>query len=411
MAKMTSIKLMVLLGAIIALAVFSIANVSAFGSITSVEVNGVEGLSGDELAVFAGQTVPVRVVFESTENADDVRVKAWVSGARDYSVSSERFDVLEGKTYSRLLTVQMPFDIDPDEPLTLFVSLESRNDGEGDRAEIELAAQRESYIVEILDVTMDTQVKAGSTLTADVVLKNRGRQFAEDTFVRATIPSLGVEAKAYFSDLSAEDQSDPDKEDASERRLFLKVPANAPAGVYTVEFQAYNADSVTTVTKKVAVVGASEDSVVVSPVHSRSVDAGEKAMYSITLVNSGDRVRVYELVVDASSGVSVEVEEPVVAIPAGSSRTVKVEASSNRAGKYDFAVNVHSDSELVKTESFVLNVGTRDAADGYDNGGANATLILTIVLAVIFVVLLVVLIVLLTRKTEKKSEEFGESYY
>ena len=406
-------KQLVYLVAVLVLAVFAIASVSAadFGSIYSVKVNGIQADSGTvNVSAIAGQTLPVEIRFDASTGMNvtsNVRVKAWISGARDYSISSQRFVVVPGSVYNWLVSVQMPSDIDPTENLFLVVRVESSNDGTADEKTISLAGQRESYKVEILDVNMDSKVSAGSNLALDVVLKNRGFEEAQDTFVSASISSLGIDARAYFSDLAPVDQSSPDKNDAAERRLLLKVPAGTPAGIYNVEISAYNADSVTTMTKKVAVVGAGEDSTIVSAVHSQTVAPGTDATYSLTLVNSGSNIAVYELVIDASSGLSVDVSDAIVAVPAGSSKTVKVNANAQNAGTYTFTVNVHSsDGQLVKAESYTLKA---EGSSTTTKIGGNATVLLTVVLAIIFIVLLVVLIVLLTRKPKK--EEFGESYY
>jgi len=402
MAKITHL---VYLVAVLAVALISLSVVSAsFADITSVEVNGVEGIGAGSIAAFAGETIPVRVIFQANADSNDTRLKVWISGNRDYSISTGRFDVIAGHTYSRLVSVQVPFDIDPQEDLTLIVSVESRNEGLADSVEIPIGAERESYIVEPLDVDMPSKVVAGQSLVSNVVLKNRGRQEAEDTFVRARIPALGIESRVYFGDLSALDQADPDKEDAAERTLILKVPGDAPAGVYLVEFEVFNADYTATVTKKVAVVGAGENSRVVSSSTSKSFNAGETATYTLTLVNAGDSVRVYEIDVVSSSDLKVDADETVIAVPAGESKTVKLMASSTKTGKQSFTVNVMSDGNLVQSQAFIANVEGKGLSTG------NATVVLTVVLAIIFVVLLVVLIVLLTRKPEKK-EEFGESYY
>ncbi len=416
---MTS-KLWVSLVAIVALVLFSIASVSAFGTITDVEINGVpvvsEGavISDIELSNFAGERVPVLIVFKaddsiggSTEGeVEDVRVEAWVSGERDEVVKSERFDVIAGKSYTRVISLEMPIDLDDelDETRKLEVVVESRTDT-ADTKIIDLSVQRESYLLEILDVDMSSEVKTGDVLTLDVVTKNRGRHESDDTFVRARIPALGLEDKAYFGDLSARDQEDPDKFDSAERRLFLRIPAGTPAGVYDVEVEAFNEDSIVSVTRRVVVVGAGQDSIVVSPVMSKVIAPGEVGEYSVTIVNAGSRVQVYELVLETSSGLTVNVDEPIVAIPAGTSRTVVVGASADKADSYNFAVNVHSDGQLVKRESFTAKV----EGSAFGTAG-NTTVLLTVILAIIFIVLLVVLIVLLTRKPEK-SEEFGESYY
>ena len=188
----------------------------------------------------------------------------------------------------------------------------------------------------------------------------------------------------------------------------MSVPSNTPAGIYTVQFDVFNEDTTTTVTKKVSVVSSGSNSMVVAPSSEKKFSIGETATYSITVVNSGNKIKLYTLGFDAPTEISVEADETVFAVPAGSSKTVQVKATASEAGKYNFAVSINSDGELVKVENFMANVeGTAKASAGKTG---NATIVLTVVLAIIFVVLLVVLIVLLTRKPQK-SEEFGESYY
>ena len=122
-------KQMVYLVAALVLAVFAIASVSAvdFGDISSVKVNGVEASSGTvNVGAVAGETLPVEVTFASNGLAnvsEDVRVKAWISGARDYSVSSKRFVVRSNTAYHWLVSVQVPYNLDPTEDLKLKVLL------------------------------------------------------------------------------------------------------------------------------------------------------------------------------------------------------------------------------------------------------------------------------------------------
>jgi len=241
----------------LAVAALSVANVSAFGSISSIEVSGVDALHGANIATFAGQTLPVRVVFSADGNATDVRIKAWISGEKEYAVVSERFDVIADGIYSRLLSVKVPANTDPSEPLKLEVLVESANGEISVQETVNLNVQRESYKLEILDVIMDSEAKAGALLSVDIVLKNRGSHLSDDTFVKVTIPALGIEKKGYFGDLSPVDQANPDKEDATEGRLYLSIPSNAQSGVYLVEIEAYNADSDATMSKKVAIDGTS----------------------------------------------------------------------------------------------------------------------------------------------------------
>lgn len=403
---MNALKLLVSLVAFVTLAAFASSATSAhFADITSVTVNGIEAFNGTA-GVFAGETTPVRVVFKANENATDVRVVARLLGASGFSEVTERFDVLAGSTYSRLLNIQLPSDIDPSESHVLEITVESESSSDYDSRRISFEVQRASYQVEVLSADSPDSVKAGKTLPLDIVLKNRGMHEAEDTYVKARIAQLGVVASGYFGDLSAVDQSDPDKNDAVERRLFLNIPSDAPAGVYTIDIDAFNGDASTHITRKVVVLGAEDESRIVSATTSKTFAPGQSQDYTVTLVNTGDTIKVYNLAVEKPEGLSVDLEETLVVVPAGSSKTVKVTAMSSKEGAYNFAVNVNSDGVLVKKTNFTANVeGNR-----LSGSGVNSTVLLTVVLAIIFVVLVVVLIVLLTRKPAKK-EEFGESYY
>lgn len=411
METMASKNLSVFLTAILALTVFA-ASASAAVHFESVEIDGIytDGLT--DIAVSAGQTVPVRVAFNASTSEEDVRVKAWVSGDKSLAVATDRFDVLEGRRYTKAFNVVMPYNIDPSEDLFLFLTIETR-DGEMDHVEIPLTVQRESYVVEMLDILMDARAKAGDVVPVDIVLKNRGSHEATDTFVAVRIPELGIETRAYFGDLSAVDQGDdgdhPEMQDSAERRVFLKLPADAPAGVYTVEFETFNADSQTTMQKKLLITGAAEDSQIVVPSTSKTITVDGKASYTVTLVNRGSTLRVYEFAVEQPEGLSVDVSEPVVVVPAGGTRTVKIDTAASKPGTYSFALTVTSDSKVVQAKTFSTTVeGAKTTQPTFSTG--NTTVLLTVILAIVFVVLLVVLIVLLTRKPAK-SEEYGESYY
>lgn len=374
------------------------ASVSALGTI-QVTVNEVENFQGTA-GVFAGETIPVRVVLHADHTTDNVRITARLLGQSGVSATTERFDVVAGSTYSRLLNIRMPFDIDPNESFQLEVTVESQD--EVVRKIVDFEVQRESYLVEVLSVGTPDQVRAGQTLPLDVVLKNRGRHFAEDTFVKARIAELGVSTTGYFGDLAPVDNSADNEDDAVERRLYLSIPNSAHDGVYTVELEAFNGDSSTIATKKIVVVGAGQESRIISSGATKTFAAGETKTYSITLVNAGNEIKVYDLVLEAPKELTVDMDDSTVVIPAGTSKTVNMQVSSKEEGTYTFSVTVQSDESLVKKETFTASVKGTSAK-------VNPSVVLTVVLAVIFVVLVIVLVVLLTRRPEKP--EYGESYY
>jgi len=415
--------LLVLLVTVFALAL-SFQSVSAFGEITSVEVNGLEALGangnpvGIDFSNFAGERVPVLVRFDAAGAANEVvaenaRVVVWISGERTDAVESPRFDVLGGRTYARTVFINVPFDLDEDldESRVLEVAVESEEEGTADEVSIDLTVQRESYLLEILAVDMQPEVQAGQSLVFDVVLKNRGRQLAEDTFLRIRVPELGLETQTYFGDLSSRDQggSVADRDDAVERRAYLRIPADVPLGLYSVMIEAFNDDSFASLEKRVLVAGAEEDTMVITPSNSKTFSTGDTGVYKLTLVNRGSVVRVYEIELDSSAGLNVEVSDPLVVVPAGSSRTVDISANADVRDDYTFTAIVHSDGKVIGDESFTASV-TEGNGRADSIGSSSAAVLLTVILAIVFVVLLVVLIVLLTRKPDK-TEEFGESYY
>ncbi|RMD66474.1 hypothetical protein D6817_04010 [Candidatus Pacearchaeota archaeon] len=392
---------------------------SAFGQISDVEINGVEALGGSvDFANFAGQTVPVLVRFDATDSAQDVRVKIWVSGQSGLASESERFDVLPNRTYVRTVLVTLPFDLDEnlDEPRKLNVVVESEQQGIADQVSIDLTVQRESYLLEILSAQMDTQVKAGTSLVADVVVKNRGSHLAEDTFVRISIPELNLENVVLLGDLSPFDQGGnvADRQDTLERLVALRLPADVKSGVYTVVIEAFNSDASTRLERKVNIVGQEQLSTIVVPITTRAVDVGESAQYSVTIVNRGNELKIYELAVDSPVEMNIDVSDPVLVVPPSSSRTARITVSSDTAGQTLFNVNILSDGKIIDTKTFVTQFKKAKQEEKppvvqpKPKVTDNAALLLTVVLAIIFVVLLIVLIVLLARKPERKEEE---SYY
>lgn len=370
----------------------------------SVSIKGIQMVTTQTVESDAGETIPIEVVFTAGENASDARVKAYIEGYRsDISANTERFEVLSGTTYSKLLSLKVPSDVDPAEDYTLYVRVGTKT--EYDEVSFKLSIQRKSYNLGMLNVDVARSVTAGSTLPVNVVIKNAGSRSLDDNFVAVRITALGIEKKAYFSDLTPTDVCDDcNKQDAAERTLYISIPSDAKPGVYTLEVEAFNSDAEVKTTKTIAIVGNEQKSDVLVPTISKDVSVGGTVSYDLIIVNSGDRIASYDIVPENAQNLIVSVDQPIVAVQAGSSQTVKVNVQAgNVMGTFNFAVDVNSQGQPVEKVNLAANVGKAGVA-------SNNIVILTVVLAVIFVVLLIVLIVLLTRKPEK-TEEFGESYY
>jgi len=372
----------------------------------TVEIDGINVLN--KPAIVVGDTVNVRVEFDAVANAQDVTVEVEIEGNREsVQAKTNVFDVEQGQRYAKTLKLEVPFDLR--DTLSDFVDLNIKVSGSGLKDQftgIQLRLQRAPFDAEIKAVSVPQKVKAGELFPVDVVIKNLGYNNLNDLFVTASIPALDVQRTSFFGDLVAlkcdKDSTaienfgvnvtrkcNEDDEDTVIGRLFLQLPWDVKSGVYALEVTAKNDDTTSSKVVQVAIENAfSSGNFIVS---------GNQLL----IVNPTNDVAVYRLVPESSNTVSVSLSDSIVAVPAGSSKTVLADATANVAGTQTYVVNIFSvDGALLDKVTFTT---TRE------NRTTSPIVVLTVILAIIFIVLLVVLIVLIGKKPEK--EELGESYY
>jgi len=401
MKNMKKYMLLVPFFAVIAVLLISVASAGELASSVETRFNDVILGSSVTMAGDVASVVPVRVTFRAIENMDDVKVKVRMEGHRDdVSASTSRFDLVDGSTYTKLLSLALPSDEDDlTGEYTLYVEIISS----GDRTEEEytIRMQRESYTLDVVTVDYSSSVSAGDVVPVSVVVENTGFNFAEDNYVVVSIPALGISSRGYVGDLGAIEDYDNDnhEEDAAEEVVYLKVPENAQSGVYEMEIEVYNDDASTTVRKLISV-GNSASTMVLAAVKNQDMNAGETKTYDLVIVNSADSVKVFNI--QAVSGDALSVSVPsVVTVGPDASETVSVAVTASddaSVGLYTFSVDVNGEQVV-----FGANVvGSSVSA---------SVVAWTIVLVIIFVILLAVLVVLLTRKESKTIEEVETSYY
>ncbi|MFH1585922.1 MAG: hypothetical protein ABIB79_04085 [archaeon] len=444
----------------IVLALFLVSTVAAFtvdGDLaTDVEIK-VDGVYVDAKtpSVEAGETITVKVYFTALECDTDVTLEVELEGDKvDSKASTKSFDVEEGKTYSKSVDIKVPYELKDEisDDLTLNIELDG-DDYKSQIEDIEIRVQRPSYNADIKSITMPQNIEAGETFPVDIVLKNTGYNDLDDLYVTVVIPALGVEKTGYFGDIvslecsdcdddcgsndceeeyddcvadcegdssciadcendlddceddeddcNEDDCCDEDDEDTVSGRLYLEVPYDAEDGLYTLEVEVTNDDATSSAVKQLVISNDFPNSVIASGLRA-SVAVGEDAEFDFLVVNPTNKLKVYRVVTESSGDLTSSTRDAVVAVPAGSSKTVTVTASASLEGEHAFDVNVFSGEDLVDTMTFTL--------DAQGSQVTNPIVVLTVILAIIFLVLLVVLIVLITKKPEK-SEEFGESYY
>ncbi len=389
---------------------FSVALASAapLANIYSVEVDGMYALDND-VSVVAGDTIQVKVFFEALEDASNVRVEAELEGKKiDVTDKTTRFDVEQDHIYRKALSLEIPNELKDEVSEDFTMTIKIWNSEYKSEREMTVRVQRPTFDADVMAITTDQRVKAGDILPVDVAVRNVGYNELEDLYVKLSIPELGIEKTSYFGDVVArecydeEGYCDEDDEDVIEGRFYLKIPYDARAGVYELVASVDNHDLDKSESIKIIIENDFSESNVIATEISKNFAVGVDAEYFLIVANPTDNLKVYRIVTDSSKGISVKADQSVVAVPAGSSRTVKVTANADSQGTYNFDVNVFSGESLVSKTTLSANVS------GTSFGTPIA--VLTIILAIVFLVLLVVLIVLLGKKPEKQ-EEFGESYY
>jgi len=400
MRKIVLIPFLAVLAVFLAVTVFSYSSwdLGDHTDYIATEFNGIYLDDSDmTMAGFTGEVVPVRVAFEAVDSVEDVRIKVWLEGTRDdIKAETGRFNIINGSIYSKLLSLELPEDIrNTEKEYTLHVSITSSKGY--DHVEYNLKMQRESYDFKILSVDYDDEVSAGDSVPVRVVIKNTGMEELEDGYIQVSVDELGISAKRYLGDLTAEDEEEDDEKDSIERIVYLEIPEDAENGVYEMSVEAYNEDTNTVVRKLIKVEGAASTQVL-SAVKNQDMKAGETITYDLIIVNSGSKVRAYNI--QTVSG-NLHVSAPsVVTVGPGSSQTIPITVTAPKnaeLGSYTFSVNVDKQEVI-----FGANVVSTSVSSGI--------VALTVVLVIVFVVLLIVLIVLLTRK-EKPIEEVETSYY
>jgi hypothetical protein len=274
--------------------------------------------------------------------------------------------------------------------------------------DITLKVQRPSYDASIKSITLPNSISAGQTVPVDFVLKNIGYNNLDDVYVDVSIPELGIsQGPMWVGDLvNIKNCSDDcDNEDTVSGRIYLTIPYGVEAGIYSLKLVVSNDDTESTQTKQIYIQNELSNEVITLTTQANA-KIGEEVQFTILLVNPTDNVKVYSIVTEPLTGVSVSLDQSVVAVSAGSSKTITITAKATAEGAQTFSVNVLSNNKVIDTVKYSLNV-----ANEKTSATTSSTLILTIVLAVVFLVLLVVLIVLLARKPAKSEEIGSESYY
>jgi len=241
--------------------VLTLSTVSAFAGIDDVIVNDIS-VVGNRVAGEVSDTIPVEIKFTATADVSDVRVKVYIEGYRDdISDTTARFRLVEGSSYIKRLSLDLPsnFDLDEDpEDLVLYVRISAKGEDALEEP-YPIVMQRDLYGLSLLSIEAPDTVTAGSVIAIDVVLHNTGSDRLDDTYVKVSIPGI-VSRNVYFGDIASDIDVDYDQiRDSVNKRIYLSIPSDAVSGIYNLEVEAYNYDSDVIAKKQIVLNGVEAD--------------------------------------------------------------------------------------------------------------------------------------------------------
>jgi len=246
-------------------------------------------LSSNTIYVERGENQELVVYLTGTGVTTDVNIRAWIGGYEydNVQVASAMFDIEDGVSYQKKLTLEFPTDLEADQEYTLYVEVYDDVDSVTYSGTIMVSKVRHS--LEIQDVLVDSNVDAGDYTTATVRLENLGDKKEEDIKVTVSIPELGVEESTFLDELTNNELDNEDEESSGDVSLTFQIPADAESGDYEVQVSvSYNKgydslEEATSISVASANVAETEDSSVTVVVEETEEEESDSTDFSTAL--------------------------------------------------------------------------------------------------------------------------------
>ncbi len=398
----------------------------AFSAMATITIQEVE-LDDDTLsasstntvrALDRGDEVPIKVKLTSNVDADNVQVEISIRGYDHNDMIDDitnTFNMKKNVTYVKKLSLPIRDRMDQDK-YKLRVRVEDRDSNTVQETyELEIEAARHSLSIRDIVLNPENEVKAGRALLASVRVLNTGQKNQKDVKVQVSIPELGVSATSYLDEIEKEDSNDDAK---TSEEMFLRIPADANSGVYTlraeVTYDEGDEKAVKEMKVRVLAEGSEvmkEDKTIITLVtDTMSANTGSEASFPLTITNAGATSKTYTLLVDGASWATYRVNPTnMLVVEAGESKAVTINAAvagNAASGIQTFMVTVMGDAKVLKQIPMKVNVAGGAAAK--DGSLKKALEVGVIVLLILFVV--IGLILGFTRRKEDNGSE-DKSYY
>ena len=377
-----------------------------------VEVNGEQVKDVDTLQVLNGETLEVSMRFSALENVEDARLNIFIEGYEHASIleSTEIFNLVEGKTYVKTLSINLPTDMDNQQDYKLRIV--GANDLSGiTYKEYVLYIDTQRHRVDVLDLTMtpSSGVEPGQNIIANVRMKNRGQMEQDSVRVNVAVPALGVSESSYVSNLNSNEVATSDD-------MLLFIPEDAEPKTYNVVVTLSYDDGYTATTEEFVlnVVAPSipeEGSLLVSFKNNVNLVAGEENTLKIVVANPTSESKPISLAHIDNVWSDVEVSPTLSMVQAGGHAefTVTVVPKKSVNGEKEMNFVIKEGAETVK--EFAINT----YVEGEEKSSISWLTITLIVLLTLALVILLALVVTIARRKsdeeEDKEPSSEEEYY
>jgi hypothetical protein len=293
---------------ILALVIFLVAFaafVSASDNYAIEEVYVNDILATNTIQVELDTELTVDVFLKGTGLTKDVKVKAWFGGyeynlIEDYT---EMFDVENGVSYKKTLTLEIPEDLNLDEDnyYTLYVQIYDGDEYEEFSSTIYFEEPR--HKVGIRDIIF-SNTAPDEYLGVQVRVTNLGENKEEDIRVTVSIPDLEISTRTYVDELAARNQDTENTNDeVTVGTLYLRLPADA-YGDYEVQVQVdYNNDHDSTIKSEyIRVEGyqSYDDSALVSISSLSDLKVGKESTFKIQITNLEEDPQEFDIEIEGN---------------------------------------------------------------------------------------------------------------
>jgi len=345
-------KILTLIGLIVLSLLPTVSADSSNYAISAVYVNDILGSSG-KVQVELGSTAEIEVLVEGTGETTDVRMSAWIGGYEygDIEAHSDVFDVEDGVSYKKILTIDVPEDLDvASHDYTLHVKVYDSQHSE--ETEYTLYFEQERHDVVVEDILLSaSSVAPGDYFGVKVRLENQGETDEEDLKITVSVPELGISNRVYMDELLSGDQDDAST-------VYLVIPASA-AGEYAIDVLVTYNNGYTEVSESSAVFVSGEmvydENTYVSFGSIKDLTAGEETTFTVQVTNLGAEAKTFYLTVDGLHPTYIG----KLIVPAGSAGAFTVTLSPEDAGASTVFVQVSTDEGLVTQKLFTVDVAEK----------------------------------------------------